>query len=56
LRAADIAELIEATLAILAYQRDGGPTAVVSPTVERLLGRPPLTIEEFLRDHLASFL
>jgi uncharacterized protein YbjT (DUF2867 family) len=50
------AELIDATLAIAAYQRDGGPTAVVSPTVERLLGRPPLTIEEFVRDHLASFL
>lgn len=50
------AELIDATLAIAAYQRDGGPTAVVSPTVERLLGRPPLTLEEFVRDHLASFL
>jgi len=52
LRAADIAKLIEVTLAIAAYQRDGGPTAVVSPIVERLLGRPPLTIEEFVRDHL----
>jgi len=50
------AELIDATLAIAAYQRDGGPTAVVSPTVERLLGRPPRTLEEFVRDHLASFL
>jgi uncharacterized protein YbjT (DUF2867 family) len=50
------AELIDATLAIAAYQRDGGPTALVSPTVERLLGRPPLTIEEFVRDHLASFM
>jgi NAD(P)H dehydrogenase (quinone) len=50
------AELIDATLAIAAYQRDGGPTALVSPTVERLLGRPPRTIEEFVRDHLASFM
>lgn len=47
--------LIEATLAIAAYQRDGGPTAMVSPTVERLLGRPPRTIHDFVQDHAAAF-
>lgn len=46
---------IDATLAIAAYQRDGGPTATVSPTVERLLGRAPLTIQQFVRDYRAWF-
>jgi uncharacterized protein YbjT (DUF2867 family) len=46
---------IDAMLAIAAYQRDGGPTAVVSPNVERLLGRAPGTIREFARDYAASF-
>jgi uncharacterized protein YbjT (DUF2867 family) len=47
--------LIDATLAIAAYQRDGGPTALVSPTVERLLGRPPRTIADFVRDYAPRF-
>src|SRR5918996_4787309 len=45
------APLIAATLAIAAYQRDGGPTSIVSPNVERLLGRPPRTIRDFARDY-----
>jgi uncharacterized protein YbjT (DUF2867 family) len=49
------AALIDATLAIAAYQRDGGPTALVSPVVERLLGRPPRTIANFVRDYAAAF-
>ena len=49
------AALIDATLAIAAYQRDGGPTALVSPAVERLLGRPPRTIADFVRDYAAAF-
>ena len=49
------AALIDATLAIAAYQRDGGPTAMVSPTVQRLLGRPPRTIGDFARDYGAAF-
>lgn len=48
-------ELIDATLAIAAYQRDGGATATVSPNVERLLGRPPRTIRDFARDYTAAF-
>jgi len=42
-------------LAIAAHQRDGGPTATVSPTVQRLLGRTPRTIRDFARDYAASF-
>jgi uncharacterized protein YbjT (DUF2867 family) len=49
------AELIDATLAIAAYQRDGGPTAAVSPVVERLLGRPPRTIRDFVHDYAGAF-
>ena len=47
--------VIEASLAIAAYQRDGGPTARVSSTVQTLLGRPPRTIMDFARDHAAAF-
>lgn len=47
--------LIDAMLAIAAYQKAGGPTSVVSPTVERLLGRPPRTIRDFARDHARRF-
>ena len=49
------APAIDAMLAIAAYQRDGGPTATVSPTVQRLLGRAPRTIRDFARDYAASF-
>lgn len=49
------APAIDAMLAIAAYQKAGGPTATVSPTVERLLGRPPRTIRDFVRDYAGSF-
>lgn len=48
-------ELVQAMLAIAAYQQAGGPTSTVSPTVERLLGRPPRTIRDFARDYLEHF-
>jgi uncharacterized protein YbjT (DUF2867 family) len=48
-------EAIDALLAIAAYQKNGGPTATVSPTVERLLGRPPRAIREFVRDYAEQF-
>ena len=54
-RAGQPVALIEATLAIAAYQRDGGATAMVSPAVARLLGRPPRTIRDFVRDYAAVF-
>lgn len=47
--------VIEASLAIAAYQCDGGPTARVSSTVPTLLGRPPRTIIDFARDYAAAF-
>ena len=49
------APLVDASLAIAAYQRDGGPTALVSPTVQILLGRPPRTIRDFARDHASQW-
>ena len=49
------AAAIDALLAIAAYQRAGGPTALVSPSVERLLGRRPRTIRDFARDYASRF-
>jgi uncharacterized protein YbjT (DUF2867 family) len=46
---------IDAMLAIAAYQRDGGPTATVSPSVQGILGRAPRTIRDFVHDYAASF-
>jgi uncharacterized protein YbjT (DUF2867 family) len=46
---------IDAMLAIAAYQKSGGPTAIVSPRVQELLGRPPRTIGDFARDYAESF-
>jgi len=41
--------------AIAAYQRAGGATSLVSDKVERILGRPPRTLRDFVRDHAGSF-
>lgn len=49
------ADLIDASLALYAYQKAGGPTAKVSDSVERILGRPPRTIRDFARDHADQF-
>ena len=49
------AALIDAQLAIASYQREGGPTARVSGDVERLLGQPPRTIQDFARDYASRF-
>jgi len=49
------AHLVESTLAIAAYQRAGGATSLVSDKVERILGRPPRTLRDFVRDHAGSF-
>jgi len=46
---------IDAMLAISAYQKAGGPTAVVSDAVAHILGRPPRTIREFFTDHADAF-
>jgi uncharacterized protein YbjT (DUF2867 family) len=49
------AETIDAMLAIAAYQKDGGPTAIVSPRVQEILGRAPRTVGDFARDYAESF-
>ena len=49
------AAAIDALLAIAAYQRAGGPTALVSPSVERLLGRRPRTVRDFVSDYGSHF-
>lgn len=46
---------VEATLAIAAYQKAGGPTSTVSDKVARILGRPPRTIRDFVQDHADQF-
>ena len=46
---------IDAVLAIAAYQKAGGPTAAISEDVANILGRPPRTIRDFVRDHAAAF-
>ncbi len=47
--------MIESALALAAYQRAGGPTAVVSKTVEEVLGRSPRSFAEFVQDHASAF-
>ncbi|MGH7475301.1 MAG: SDR family oxidoreductase [Longimicrobiales bacterium] len=46
---------IDATLAIAAYQKAGGPTAKVSDRLARILDWPPRTIRDFARDHASEF-
>jgi uncharacterized protein YbjT (DUF2867 family) len=48
-------EMIDATLAIAAYQKAGGATTTTSDKVQRILGRPPRSIQDFVRDHSSSF-
>jgi len=49
------AAAIEPLMAIAAYQRAGGPTALVSPHVEQLLGRRPRTVRDFVSDYGSHF-
>ncbi len=46
--------LAAAQLAIAGYQREGGPTERTTGTVERILGRPPRSLEDFARDHVEA--
>ena len=46
---------VAALLAIAGYQRAGGPTEATTDTIERITGRPPRTLEEFVRDHREAF-
>jgi uncharacterized protein YbjT (DUF2867 family) len=47
--------LIDAMLAIASYQKAGGPTSKTSDSVERILGRPPRTITDFVHDYVDRF-
>jgi len=48
-------KLIDAMLAIASYQAAGGPTAMVSDKVAKVLGSPPRTIRDFARDYAQHF-
>ena len=48
-------DAIDALLAIAAYQKAGGPTAIVSDGVQRIAGRPGRTARDFVRDHAQEF-
>jgi uncharacterized protein YbjT (DUF2867 family) len=54
-RAGDPPWAIEGLMALAAYQRAGGPTAIVYDTVRQVLGRPPRSLAEFARDHAQMF-
>lgn len=47
--------LIDANLALAAYQKAGGPTERVSDDVARILGRAPRTIRDFAQDYADAF-
>jgi uncharacterized protein YbjT (DUF2867 family) len=48
-------KIIESALAISAYQRAGGKTETITSVVADLTGKPPRTLQEFVRDHTAAF-
>jgi hypothetical protein len=54
-RAGDPRWAIESLLALAAYQRAGGPTAVVHDTVQKIVERPPRSLAEFVKDHAKDF-
>jgi uncharacterized protein YbjT (DUF2867 family) len=47
--------VIESALAIAAYQRAGGKTVTITNTIADLIGRPPVTVAEFIREHASLF-
>jgi uncharacterized protein YbjT (DUF2867 family) len=48
-------ELASGFVEIMARYRDGGATHDVSPAVSQLLGREPLSFEQFVHDHEDAF-
>lgn len=48
-------EMIDSMLALAAYQKAGGATARVSPSVADILGREPRSIQDFARDYRNYF-
>ena len=49
-------KMIDSYLALASYQKAGGATARVSDSVADILGRPPRTIRDFVRDYREHFL
>lgn len=47
--------MIDSLLALAAYQKAGGPTERVSPSVSEILGRAALSTRDFVRHHTAAF-
>lgn len=47
---------IEGALGLAAYQRAGGRTAEVSPTVEEVTGKAPRRVEAFLKENARAFM
>jgi uncharacterized protein YbjT (DUF2867 family) len=47
--------MIDAYLAISAYQKAGGPTSMTSDKVQRILDRPPRSVRDFVRDYASYF-
>lgn len=47
--------VINSILAIGAYQRAGGKTVTITDTIAELTGKPPRTVEEFVREHASLF-
>ncbi|HEV2317123.1 MAG TPA: SDR family oxidoreductase [Thermoplasmata archaeon] len=46
---------VQSMLALWSYQRAGGPTAQISPSVPQILGRDPRTMRQFLDEHKSIF-
>ena len=55
-KAGQPAWLVDSLLAIVAYQRAGGPTETITSVVADLTGKPPRTFAEFARDYAGAFL
>jgi uncharacterized protein YbjT (DUF2867 family) len=54
-RAGASSSAIDGSLALAAYHRAGGKTAIVHDTVRQVLGRPPRSFAEFVADHAQFF-
>ena len=54
-RAGASSSAIDGSLALAAYQRAGGKTAIVHDTVREVLGRPPRLFAAFVADHVQFF-
>ena len=54
-RAGASSSAIDGRLALAAYQRAGGKTAIVHDTVREVLGQPPRSFAAFVANHAEFF-